>query len=1048
MKINRFGKAIAAVTSLVIGLSLAGSALALTQSDIAMLQAAGIITPAQAASLSASITPATPACSYVFTTQLTIGSRGTAVVALQQFLVAKGYLVMPAGVALGYYGSLTRSAVGRLQLAAHIDAVTSALSAGYGQVGPYTRAYLNANCGPVVVGPVPVFPVGSTLNVTLAPTSPASSAVIAGQAAADIAEFKFTNTSSVSAVVTNVTLQRDGISSDASLTNVYLYKGANRITDSASVVAGKITFNSGVSGLFTVAPGDSVTIAVKADIATSPTASAGQIINVYLTNVTSNVPVSASYPIFGASFTVAVVNDLAAATSTQNLTLSGGTVQVGSINQTLWSSTLTISVRPVWLKSFAVKFIGSASYSALQNLSLYASGVKIGTATGVDANGMITFDLSAAPYKVESSRQLEVRADVVSGSSRTFSLSLQNASDLQLVDSNYNVAITVGIGTPTGSGSGTWTINGALGGFVTFSTDSSLSGDNIVAGATNVTIAKYTLKAYGEAEKITSLVASTSVGLDNVSLYANGLLLASGNTATGTGRTFNLGSQLVIQAGTTVTLELRADIMANGTNIANGTSVIGAISGVTNNTQGQESSQLSTTPSLAISPVNGPTMTVSVAGLTLTANPGTLLAVPNTNGVKIGAYTIQAGSSEDVRITSVVVALGGAAGTTTNISSLYVQPMNGTASTIIGAPTASNNFNVDFTIAKNTSKVIDVYANLGNATGTASTSMTVFGSSQSSPSISAGPIVGQAVSIGQGAITAVTKQPANGITVGQFVVGGQVSKIVTYNFVSTNGSSVIKEMYFNVATGTDWITVNGVTVPVVNGSATTTNSNGLVTVPQGFGGANADVIATYSTVGIGGSVSGDILPVSVTLKGIKYTSGNLTTSSTTISSTSSVMTLVYSKPGATVGSDSNTGNGSKVLARVTVSADAAGAISLLTLPISITATLGTTASTTGVYINGAPYSAVTGGVSTTSATATGTLTFTGGYRIEAGAASAVTFEIRGNISGGEAGVDDVQTSLGASSLFTWGDINGSSTLPVASGTAMFNYPTNSAIVNI
>src|SRR5690348_10967231 len=105
MNINRFGKAIAVATSLVVGLSLAGSAMALTASDIAMLQAAGIISASQAASLSASIGATTvSSAGYVFSTDLTVGSKGAAVSALQQILVNGGYLVMPVGVSMGNFG--------------------------------------------------------------------------------------------------------------------------------------------------------------------------------------------------------------------------------------------------------------------------------------------------------------------------------------------------------------------------------------------------------------------------------------------------------------------------------------------------------------------------------------------------------------------------------------------------------------------------------------------------------------------------------------------------------------------------------------------------------------------------------------------------------------------------------------------------------------------------------------------------------------------------------------------------------------------------------
>lgn len=73
--------------------------------------------------------------SYNFTKTLKSGSRGADVVALQDILVSKNFLTMPAGVAKGYFGGLTVSAVKAYQTSKGISAV--------GQVGPATRAALN-----------------------------------------------------------------------------------------------------------------------------------------------------------------------------------------------------------------------------------------------------------------------------------------------------------------------------------------------------------------------------------------------------------------------------------------------------------------------------------------------------------------------------------------------------------------------------------------------------------------------------------------------------------------------------------------------------------------------------------------------------------------------------------------------------------------------------------------------------------------------------------------------------------------------------------------
>ncbi len=80
-----------------------------------------------------------------FTQDLTIGSTGSQVSALQQWLVTKGYLSMPAGVAYGYFGSLTQSALAKYQAEAGISP-----AAGY--FGPITRAKVNAMAGGTTTG--------------------------------------------------------------------------------------------------------------------------------------------------------------------------------------------------------------------------------------------------------------------------------------------------------------------------------------------------------------------------------------------------------------------------------------------------------------------------------------------------------------------------------------------------------------------------------------------------------------------------------------------------------------------------------------------------------------------------------------------------------------------------------------------------------------------------------------------------------------------------------------------------------------------------------
>ncbi len=136
--------AIAMVLTLVGGVSAPARAATIDelQAQIAQLQA-----------LLASLTGSGSSAGYTFTMDLTVGSTGQGVVELQKVLVAKGFLTMPAGVPMGYFGLLTRSAVAAWQASVGITPAV-------GYFGPISRARMNATVV-VTPGPGPGTPSGN-----------------------------------------------------------------------------------------------------------------------------------------------------------------------------------------------------------------------------------------------------------------------------------------------------------------------------------------------------------------------------------------------------------------------------------------------------------------------------------------------------------------------------------------------------------------------------------------------------------------------------------------------------------------------------------------------------------------------------------------------------------------------------------------------------------------------------------------------------------------------------------------------------------------------
>ena len=132
-------KTIAGVLGFAIALSFVVVATSTASADtVSTIQAQIAALQAELASLGGSTTTTTTTGSYTFSTDLTIGSSGADVTALQTWLIAKGYSI-PAG-ATGYFGAQTQAAVAAYQTAKGITP-----AAGY--FGPITRAAVMADEG-------------------------------------------------------------------------------------------------------------------------------------------------------------------------------------------------------------------------------------------------------------------------------------------------------------------------------------------------------------------------------------------------------------------------------------------------------------------------------------------------------------------------------------------------------------------------------------------------------------------------------------------------------------------------------------------------------------------------------------------------------------------------------------------------------------------------------------------------------------------------------------------------------------------------------------
>jgi len=762
-------------------------------------------------------------------------------------------------------------------------------------------------------------PVGTgAVSASLSSDNPASNTLIETQSAADLAHFTFSG----SGTVTSVVLQRLGVSSDVTLSNVYLYQGTKRLTDAATVSSGKITF-SDTAGLFTV--NGSANIAVKADVADG---TSGQTLGVQLTSFNGNA-VSLS----GNLFTIATnPTDLAtiAVGAPTPLTLASINPQN---DYPIWTSIVTIGNHEVSLRSLQVRVIGSVVAGDLRNFRLYKDGVQIGSSIAQqDANGYVVFDFGSGITLATGGRTLKLLADIVGGSGKNFFISLRNKADISAYDTQYGVGLLDSTGVypasaPTQTlGDGTEVLSIGAGTLTITKTTDSASGD-VIKDATGVSLVKYTFTANGEALKVESLKANFTAGgtavaslmsLRNGAIYVDGAqvgsvqslcedsaalaascsastLVASPNSST----LFNLGSSLVIQPGTPRTVEIRADIYDNtGTNNATAGQTITAqfIAGTSNVQKMVSLGYLGNSAATVGSALTIKTGSFNAAKYTGYANQS---AVVPRSQFKIGHYTLSAASSEDINVNTITIDT--ASISLNELQDMYIVVKNDAGSTvytsaakatITASTTSSNSFSVTLTIPKTKVWQIEVYANLltklGTPLDTFSTNMDAAGTTaNSATAVSAVAATGQSITAIAGSLVL-----ANSGSPAAAVVNGGVTKTAyVFTLQPQYDDFYLDEASFNllsvVASSTGAISMAHLYAGdvLVGSSPITSTTSGAMdfsglnfSIPQGGGTKTFSVKVDLSNVGVGGNDTAG--SVTVRLSHLKYrnSSGTITTS--------------------------------------------------------------------------------------------------------------------------------------------------------------------------
>jgi hypothetical protein len=720
--------------------------------------------------------------------------------------------------------------------------------------------------GAIVSTPV----TGGNLSVTLAADNPAAGNIADGSAYNKV--LKLNLSASAATQVTGVTLTKTGLIANSNITGVSVWDAAgNRHGDVMTSLTSdnKITVSFGSYPIL-VGAGASESLTVAVNIA--PAANSG-LVGFSLaaaTDVASNGTVGGSFPIVGNQMAIIDGNASLASTTLSGLSVGGsssqpastasGNLQIGDVQKEVAKFRFTEQSgnEDVAVSKMTFYVAGTIQDGDLANWSVYApSGDKLGM-TAAMSNRYVTVNFTS-PYVVpkSTSRDFTVKVDVVNGSTRNFQVQLQSDYDVMMkgVTTGFYVLpanFTTAVSSTNGwfnMGSGTLTINKAA---------TSPSG-HVSAGAQNIVLAKFDVKAAGEGMELRKMglgvdrtgssgAAKTLTGNVVVRDATDGTVyLTVAGTASALyagGSQYTLSSYLNLTAGQTKSLEVVGSIDATATSGHKYQVQIG-------NFYGKRLSTLDFADSM---PTSGNT---STAANQLTVNATSLSCYKDTSmgnetratgsTAVIGKYICTAGTSEDVRLSGLTFAFNGTSGQAANsfqnmalwdaTSATEVQ-LGTTVSTVASS---SNSYTFDLTVPKSQTKVLKLKAYVvPGYTGTMSSSISsgsyVGKDSNNTGSISTA-VTGQTITIGSGTlnITSVTDATTISKVYGPEQTGVQLGK---WKFAANNDDVALSKLTLQA------VYANG------SGAATTLGTFGSLALYED-GGSTALATASF--------VNGDVV---------------------------------------------------------------------------------------------------------------------------------------------------------------------------------------------
>ncbi len=696
------------------------------------------------------------AATYTFSTNLTVGSKGTDVMNLQKVLnmsASTQVAVVGAGspgMETSTFGQLTKSAVMKWQKMNNISPVS-------GFVGPLTRAALNAMGGTVVttglpagctstVGFSPITGASCSTGVTTTPvvggslvfnttTQPVNSLAPQGAARVPFTTFTLTNTGTTVATVNGITVQRTGLGQDSVFSGLVLVDSNNVQYDTSK------TLNSNhqavVGGTFTINPGETKTLTVAGNMNANLGSYAGQVVSVSVVGVNSTATVSGSFPVTGASQTVNATLTLGSV-STSTSSFDPGSTQQENIGYTGVRFTgvkfTANSAEDLKLYSLRWRQVGTSGSSNLANVVTIVNGTSYPTTVSADGKFYTSVFPGGILIPKGNSIDAYIQGDLTGSNSagQTVQFNIDRATDLYFVGQLYGYGISPLYPTAQPWWTG-YVTSIQAGTATTIAKANSVAAQNIAVNVPNQVLGGFTTNFAGEpvsTQGMTFTIATSSGTLGgglitSVSIVdQNGTVVAGpvDATAVGVGTTqqlyftdtvtFPIGSNTYTLKGKIPSAASNGTVITVTANPSNWTNVTGQVSG--------------NTISLGVGSFTMNPMTVKAAnlGVSISTQPTSQSIVAGAQNLVLANIQLDASQSgEDIRLSSLPVkitaAAGGAAADLTTCQLWNGTTALNTGSNVVNSFTSGTakvySFNNSLTIPKGTIVTLSVACNVSSS---------------------------------------------------------------------------------------------------------------------------------------------------------------------------------------------------------------------------------------------------------------------------------------------------------------------------------------------